>query len=85
MIQTKTWEVIIADAPHHEDLYAEIWIDNKHLGEIYLENDSPVIEIFPRELNQPWKISYTDLLEALKEVDNFLKSMEISSMDYVRE
>lgn len=78
MTHQKTWEVIIADAPHRANLFAEIWFNSEHLAEIHIENGEPTIEIYPNQLTKFWTINYGDLLDALKDVDSFLDSLHQS-------
>jgi hypothetical protein len=74
------WRVVIADAPHREDLFAEIWINSEHLGEVFVENGEAYVEIFPPTGNL-WRFEYTILLTAIEKVNKFLESISTSNGD----
>jgi hypothetical protein len=72
------WRVVIADAPHREDLFAEIWIDDEQFGEVFLKDDKPVIEVYAHRVNADWRFQYDILQDILMKTDDFLKSMGYS-------
>jgi hypothetical protein len=74
------WRVVIADAPHREDLFAEIWINSEHLGEVFVENGEAYIEIFP-PTGDSYHFEYTILLTVIEEVNKFLESISTSNDD----
>ncbi len=70
--------VLIADAPHRDHLYLEIWVDEKQFGEVYFdENEIPVVEIYPgvSEANV-WKIDFACLQKIIAKVDQVLDSLK---------
>jgi len=78
-MKTTKWRVIIADMPHREDLFAEIWIDDEQFGEVYLHEGEPVIEVYPHRTTSDWRFDYNIIKDILSEVDKFIKSMKPNS------
>jgi hypothetical protein len=69
------WEVIIADAPHRNDLFAEIWINEIQMGEVFMEENDPIIEIYKSPVDDCWQLKYNDLLAIMGKIDEFLASL----------
>ena len=72
------WEVLIADAPHREELFAEIWINSELLGEVFVKNSEAYIEIYP-PTGDLWLFEYTILLTVIEKVNKFLESISTSN------
>jgi len=69
------YEIIIADASHREHLFAEVWVDNEQLAEVFMENKKPIIEIYSHPNNKLWCFDYTVLQEIIIKIDDFLGSI----------
>ncbi len=72
--------VIIADAPHRDDLYLEIWIDERQFGEVYFDqNEKPIVEIYPSSVeSKVWQIDYSCWQKIVEEIDRILESWKES-------
>jgi len=70
--------VIIADAPHRNHLYLEIWIDEKQFGEVYFDgNEKPVVEIYPENSESAkWQIDFECLQKIMTDVTQVLNSLK---------
>jgi hypothetical protein len=77
-MSSTNWRVVIADAPHREDLFAEIWIDDEQFGEVYLKDGKPVIEVYAHRVDSDWRFQYEILQDIFIKTDDFLKSMGYS-------
>jgi hypothetical protein len=47
---------IIADVPDREELVAELWLDHEMWGEISKEKGEVVLELYPRQDGEPWRL-----------------------------
>lgn len=70
--------VIVADAPHRDHLYLEIWVDEKQFGEVYFDaNEIPIVEIYPKMSEENfWKIDFACLQKIMAEVLQVLDSLK---------
>lgn len=62
-----TRDILISSPPDREKLVAEIYFDRVQWAEINQEHDALQVEFYPREDNQPWRIAFTEAIEALSE------------------
>ena len=59
--------ISISSPPDREKLVAEIFFGDVQWAEINQERDALELEFYPRPDGEPWRINYTDALDALNE------------------
>ena len=64
----------IASVPDRDELVAEIWDSDDLLAEVCILGELPQIEIYPRRDHAPWKLSLTQLSEAMQAAVDKLRS-----------
>jgi hypothetical protein len=69
------WRVVIADAPHREDLFAEMWIGSEQLGEVFIEAGEAYVEFYPHSSEKLWRFEYAILVSMIDETVKFLTSV----------
>lgn len=61
----KSLEVVLASVPDREDLVAELWFGNSQLGEVRIDGDRLVVDIFANPNASVWTLEYSDLIDLL--------------------
>jgi len=51
----------------------ELWMDELHFGEVFLDEKSLLVEIYPRIDGKPWKINALEVSSAIEEAGRRLK------------
>lgn len=55
----------IASLPDREKLVAELFVGTEQFAELNTESGELLLEVYPRQDGEPWRLSYAELLEAL--------------------
>jgi hypothetical protein len=69
-------KILITSPPDRENLVAEIWVDDCQLAEVSQEGGSQLVEIYPHPRGGPWRLSFQQLQEAMKEARTRLAEVE---------
>jgi hypothetical protein len=67
MNKTNKYKIYISSPPDRSKLVAEIFFDNVQWAEINQENGAFEVEFYPRPDGKPWKIDYSEAIDALSE------------------
>lgn len=67
-----TYRICISSPPDRNRLVAEIFFGEGQWAEINQENDTLEVEFYPHPNNQPWRINFSNAVEALLEAKRIL-------------
>ena len=69
-------KILITSPPDRENLVAEIWVDDFQLAEVSQDGDVQLIEIYPHPRGGPWRLSFQQVHQAMKEARVRLAEVE---------
>ena len=62
---TSSLSVDIASPPDRENLVAEVFVGVEQIFELNTESGELMLEVYPRQDGEPWRLSLDALMEAL--------------------
>jgi hypothetical protein len=60
-------EIVIASLPDRDNLVAELWCENKQLGELSQEHENLILELYPNSSQNSWIFRLDEILEVLEQ------------------
>ena len=57
-------KIINTRRPDEELFVAELWVEDCHFAEVFIQENVPVVQIYPRQDGQWWKIPVLEIENA---------------------